>query len=212
VHTGVWLAASHDTEAWVQLRFDQERAGAGLRLHAVPTVAAGYSVNPAPWFPRFNTELEVGRRLDVDADRVGRGALWMAEVQLRGSMPSLWNDGKEWGWESSQRINQGHINANSGGGNHRAFTDTAAQWLGVLHFDARNSLRAVWQGTQYRRAADSQAGLRADATQSHTTSFVFQHRFGLGRSLSLGASHQASRPGSQASSEAFAKLSYELNR
>jgi hypothetical protein len=206
VHAGVWLAASHNTEAWVQLRFDAERAAAGLRLHSVPTVATGYGVNPAPWFPRLNLELEVGKRLDVEADRVGQGAVWMAEVQLRGSMAN------GWGWESTQRVNQGFINADSGAGNRRSLTDTAAQWLGVLHFNARNSLRAVWQGTYYRRAADPQAGLDADAAQSHTTSVVFQHRFGLGRSLSVGASRQTVRPGSQESTEAFAKLSYELDR
>jgi Domain of unknown function (DUF5916) len=206
VHTGLWLAASRNTEAWMQLRFDSERASAGLRLHSVPTVAAGYSVNPAPWFPRLNTELEIGRRLDVEADRVGPGAVWMAEVQLRGSTPN------GWGWESTQRVNQGFINTDSGAGGRRSLTDTAAQWLGVLHFDARNSLRAVWQATHYRRLADAQAGLDAYAVQSHTGSVVFQRRFGLGRSLSLGASRQTVRPGSQESTEAFAKLSYELDR
>ncbi len=210
VHTGVWLAASHNTEAWVQLRFDAERAGAGRRLHSVPTVASGYGVNPAPWFPRLNLELEMGKRLDVEADRVGQGAVWMAEVQLRGSMAN------GWGWESTQKVNQGFVNADAGSNANdrglRSLTDTAAQWLGVLHFDARNSLRAVWQGSHYRRAADPQAGLAADASQSHTTSLVFQHRFGLGRSLSLGASRQTSRPGQQESTEAFAKLSYELDR
>ncbi len=210
VHTGVWLVASHNTEAWVQLRFDAERAGAGLRLHDVPTVATGYSVNPTPWFPRFNTEVEVGQRLDVEANRVGKGAVWMAEVQLRGSMPSFW--GQDWGWESTQRINQGFIDAHSDAGSRRSLTDTAAQWLGVLHFDARNSLRAVWQGTHYRRVADIPAGLSAYASQSHTTSVVFQHRFGLGRSLSLGASRQTVRPGQQEATEAFVKLSYELDR
>jgi hypothetical protein len=208
VHTGIWWAASRNTEAWVQLRFDSERAGAGLRLHAVPTVASGYSVNPAPWFPRFNTEVEVGQRLDVEADRVGKGAVWMAEIQLRGEFPSFWGAG--WGWESTQRVDQGFINANATG--RRSLTDTAAQWLGVLHFDARNSLRAVWQGTHYRRTADAQAGLTAYASQSHTASLVFQHRFGLGRSLSLGASRQTVRPGQEESTEAFAKLSYELDR
>jgi hypothetical protein len=205
-HAGLWLAASRNTEAWAQLRFDSERAGAGLRLHDVPTVAMGYSVNPTPWFPRLNTELEMGRRLDVQADRVGRGAVWMAEIQLRGSTPTF--GGTRWGWESTQRINQGFINVNS----QRSLTDTAAQWLGVLHFDARNSLRAVWQGTHYRRSADGPAGLNAEASQSHTTSLVFQRRFGVGRSLSLGASRQTSRPGQQESTEAFAKWSHELDR
>ena len=41
----------------------------------MPVVAAGNSVNPALWFARLNTEFEMGQRLDVDAERVGRGTL-----------------------------------------------------------------------------------------------------------------------------------------
>ena len=224
IHTGLWLVAARNTEAWVQMRIDAERAGSGLKLHPVPTVASGYSVNPAPWFPRLNAELEVGQRLDVEADRVGRGAVWMAEIQLRGGMPNPLSTSKEMskniGWEITQRINQGFINGSSVNPNslnakRRALTDTAVQWLGMLHFNANNSLRVVWQGTHYRRSGDTLASLVDADSRSRTTSAVFQHRFGLGRSLSLGASQQtsqASRTGQQRSAEAFAKLSYELDR
>ena len=203
IHPGVWLVASRNTEAWAQLRFDAERAANGRRLHALRSVATSYGVNPAAWFTRLVTELEVGERLDVDADRVGRGAVWLVEAKLRTGTPG------GWGLESEQRIAQGFINAPDG---RRALTDTAVQWLGVLHFSARDTLRVVWQGTRYQRAADASANLTAFSGRSQVTSLVFQRRFGIGRSLSLGASRQTARPGVQRDSEAFAKLSFELDR
>ncbi len=203
LHPGVWLVASRNTEASAQLRFDAERAANGRRLHALRSVAASYGVNPAARFTRLVTELEVGERLDVEADRVGRGAVWLVDAKLRASTPG------GWGVESEQRIAQGFINAPDG---RRALTDTAAQWLGVLHLSARDALRVVWQGTRYQRAADAALNLAAFSGRSNTTSLVFQRRFGIGRSLSFGASRQSARPGLQRDSEAFAKLSFELDR
>ena len=203
LHPGIWLVASRNTEAWAQVRFDAERAGSGRRLHALRSVAGSYGVNPAAWLTRLVTELEVGERLDVAADRVGRGAVWLVDAKLRTSTPG------GWGLESEQRIAQGFIDRPDG---RRALTDTAVQWLGVLHFSPRDALRVVWQGTRYRRTADASANLAAFNGRSQTTSLVFQHRFGIGRSLSLGASRQTARPGMQRDSEAFAKLSFELDR
>ena len=203
LHPGIWLVASRNTEAWAQVRFDAERAGSGRRLHALRSVAGSYGVNPAAWFTRLVTELEVGERLDVAADRIGRGAVWLVDAKLRTSTPG------GWGLESEQRIAQGFIDGPDG---RRALTDTAVQWLGVLHFSPRDALRVVWQGTRYQRTADASADLAAFNGRSQTTSLVFQHRFGIGRSLSLGASRQTARPGMQRDSEAFAKLSFELDR
>ncbi len=203
IHPGIWMVAARNTEASVQLRFDAERAGSGRRLHTVRSVAANHGVNPAPWFTRLTTELEVGERLDVEADRVGRGAVWLIEAKLRASTPG------GWGLESEQRVAQGFIDSPDG---RRALTDTAVQWLGVLHFNARDALRIVWQGTRYERAADAKVNLAAFSERGQTTSVVFQHRFGIGRSLSVGASRQTARPGAQRDSEAFAKLSFELDR
>lgn len=54
--------------------------------------------------------------------------------------------------EPGQRVAQGFINVPDGC---RALTDTAAQWLYMLHFSACDALRVVWQGTRYQRAADA---------------------------------------------------------
>ena len=162
-------------------------------------MATNDGVNPAAWFTRLVTELEAGERLDLQADRVGRGAVWLVDAKLRASTPG------GGGLESEQRIAQGFINAPHG---RRALTDTAAQWLGVLHFSARDALRVVWQGTRYQRAAEASLNLAAFSGRSNTTSLVFQRRFGIGRSLSFGASRQSARPGLQRDREAFARLSF----
>lgn len=166
-------------------------------------MATNYGVNPAAWFTRLVTELEVGERLDLQADRVGRGAVWLVDAKLRASTPG----GRD--LESEQRIAQGFVDAPDG---RRALTDTAAQWLGVLHFSARDALRVVWQGTHYQRGADAALNPAVFSGRSTTASLVFQRLFGIGRSLSLGASRQSARSSLQRDSEAFAKLSFELYR
>ena len=92
----------------------------------------------------------------------------------------------------------------------RALTDTNAQWLGVVHFSARDSLRAVWQGTRYRREADALAAIAADHASGRTVSLVFQHRVGLGKSLAIGASAQRNQPGSERRDEVFVKAAYAI--
>lgn len=203
IHPGLWLAASRNTEAWVNLKLDSERALAGGRLHSTRGLAGAFAFNPAPWFPRFNVEAEWGQRLDVVADRVGRGAMLLLEVSLRSALPN------QWGVESQQRFQQSFINAPDG---RRALTESTARWLGVLHFSAMDSLRLVWQATRFDRVADASVALAAVAEQSATTSLIFQHRVGVGQSVSVGASHQSARPGLSRDTEVFAKLSFELYR
>jgi hypothetical protein len=203
IHPGLWMAAARNTEAWVQWRFDAERARAGGRLHSTHGPAGAWAFNPAPWFPRFNVEFEAGRRLDVDADRVGRGAMLLLEANLRGALPN------GWGVESQQRFQQSFVDAPAGG---RALTETNARWLGVLHFSARDALRVVWQGSRLKRAADAGVPLDAADERTATTSVVFQHRVGVGRSISVGGSRQSEQPGRRRDAELFAKLSFDLER
>ncbi len=204
IHPGLWWAAALNTEAWLQLHLNAERAkpaSAGGRLHPSRSLALGYGVNPAPWFTRFNAELEVGERLDVEADRVGRGAVWLFEAKLRAGLPN------GWGLESEQRVQQGFIQGRDG---QRALTDTAAQWLGVLHLSARDSLRVLWQRSRLARAEDTTAAVPANASRETVASLVAQRRFGVGRVLSAGLSRQSRQPPRALETELFIKASFEL--
>ncbi len=204
-HAGIWLAASRNTEAWVHAQFDAERARSDTPLRSVPAIAASYSVNPVPWLTKLHVESTVGRRLDVEADRVGRGSELLLELNLRAPLGALW-------LESEQRLEQNRIAAPDG---RRALTDTALQWLLVLHLDARDSLRAVWQGTRFVRPGTGESVPAADL-RGQTTSLVFLRRFGLGRNLSMGLSRQTGRPAPgqarQVENELFAKVSFEFGQ
>lgn len=203
VHPGIWLIAARNTEAWAQLQFDAERARADSPLRALRAVAAGYSVNPAPWLTRLNIEGSVGRKLDVEADRVGRGHQLLVELNLRAPLGP-------WGLESEHRLERNAVAAPDG---RRALADTALQWLGVLHFDARDSLRAVWQSTRFVRYGTGEAAAPADG-RVRVASLVFMRRVGPGRSFAMGLSRQSEQPAPGAAvqweREAFAKLSFEL--
>lgn len=203
VHPGIWLIAARNTEAWVQLQFDAERARSDSALRSLRAVAAGYSANPAPWLTRVNIEGNVGHKLDVETDRVGRGHQLLLELNLRAPLGP-------WGLESEHRLERNAIDAPDG---RRALADTALQWLGVLHLDARDSVRAVWQSTRFVRYGTGEAIAPADE-RGHVASLVFMRRVGPGRSFALGLSRQSTRPAPGVAStwerEAFAKLSFEL--
>lgn len=204
-HAGIWLVASRNTEAWVHAQVDAERARSDTPLRSVPALAASYSVNPVPWLTKLHVEGTIGRRLDVEADRIGRGSELLLELNLRAPLGAFW-------LESEQRLEQNRIAAPDG---RRALTDTALQWLLVLHLDARDSLRAVWQGTRFVRPGTGESVPAADL-RGQTTSLVFLRRFGLGRNLSMGLSRQTGRvaPGQarQVENELFAKASFEFGQ
>jgi len=202
-HPGIWLIAARNTEAWLQLQLDAERARRDTPLRDMPSVAASYSVNPAPWLTKLHLEAQRGRKLDIEADRVGRSHRLLAELNLRAPLGPWW-------LESEQRAERTAIAAPDG---RRALADTALQWLAVLHFDARDSLRAIWQGTRFVRYGSGEA-LPAEDARGRTTSVVFLRRFGVGRSLSVGFSRQSERPQPGVprglERELFAKLSVEF--
>ena len=110
------------------------------------------------------------------------------------------------GVESEQKVQHAQIERNG----RRVLTDSAARWLGVLHLSAHDSLRAVWQASRYRREADSVVGIPAARVDARSVSLVFQHRVGLGRNLSVGATRARSDPGGLRNDEVFVKVAFVL--
>jgi hypothetical protein len=168
-------------------------------LHRTHGVATQFGINPAPWFTRATVELKAGERVDVEADRVGRGADGFVEAILRGSIGG-------WGVESEQKLQHALIERDG----RRVLSDSAARWLGVLHLTARDSLRAVWQASRYRRLADPVLSIAAAREGMRTLSIVFQHRVGLGRNLSLGVTRASFEPTRQRKDELFFKAALAL--
>lgn len=198
-HPGVWFAGPLNAEGWIQLRLDAERVRPGGALHPVRGVGAQLGLNPAPWVPRVTAELNVGERVDVQADRVGRGADGFIEATVRGAVGRF-------GVESEHKLQHNVIRR----GGRQVLADSAARWLGVLHFSARDSLRAVWQGSWLRREADAALGFAALREDTRTASLVFQHRVGLGRNISVGATRATTQPGDERRDEIFFKAAFAL--
>jgi hypothetical protein len=144
-------------------------------------------------------ELNVGQRVDVEADRPGQGADGFVEATLRGSIAGV-------GVESEQKVQAAVVHRDG----QRVLSDSAARWLGVVHLSARDSVRVVWQAARYRRAADSALGIGAAHDDARALSLVFQHRVGLGRNVSVGATRARIEPGSQRKDEVFFKAALAL--
>jgi hypothetical protein len=199
LHPGVWFVGPRNSEGWAQLRLDAERSRPGGRLHPTRGVGAQLGWNPAPWFTRLTMEVGAGERVDVEADRLGRGADGSIEAILRGQIGGF-------GVESEQKLQAAFIDRDG----QRVLTDSAARWLGVLHLSARDSLRVVWQAERYRRAADVALAVAAARDDTRTLSLVFQHRVGLGRSISVGATRAKTQPGNERKDEIFFKAALAL--
>jgi hypothetical protein len=198
-HPGIWFAGPLNSEGWMHLKFDAERARPGGRLHRARGLGAQLGLNPAPWFTRLTAEINLGERVDVEADRPGRGADGFVEAILRGSIAGF-------GVESEHKLQAAFVEHRG----RRVVTDSAARWLGVLHLSARDSLRAVWQASRYRFAADAASALAAAREDTRTLSLVFQHRVGLGRNVSVGATRATVEPGRQRKDEVFVKAALVL--
>ncbi|MFN3302631.1 MAG: DUF5916 domain-containing protein [Roseateles sp.] len=194
---GFWFAAARNTGVWGHVGLDRHRAKSGGRLHGTRTLLLGLESNPGELLSFVSAEVEWGRRLDVDADRVGTGLQAQLEARLRTPLPAgLW-------LEFEQRLGLGWVDAPDG---RRAFTDRSAQSLLVLHLSPRDSLRVIHQQTRFTRRADAAAGLDAEDGRERQLALMFQHRIGLSRVFSLGHNRASERPGLARQRELFAKL------
>lgn len=196
VQPGFWFAAARNTGVWGHIGLDSHRARSGGRLHPTRTLLLGFESNPGELLNFINAEVEWGRRLDVEADRVGLGAQAQMQAQMRTPLSGGW-------WlELDQRFGLGWVDGPDG---RRAFTDRSAQSLVVLHLSPRDSLRLIHQHTRFTRRADVSAGLAGQANTGRVLSLMFQHRVGIARVVSVGLNRGREQPGAVRSSEVFAK-------
>ena len=196
VQPGFWFAAARNTGVWGYVGLDSHRARSGGRLHPTRTLLLGIESNPGELLSYVDAEVEWGRRLDFDADRVGLGAQGQFRAQMRTPLPGGW-------WlEYEQRLGLGWVDGPDG---RRAFTDRSAQSLVVLHLGPRDSLRLIHQRTHYSRRDAPAAGLAAQHDVGRVLSLVFQHRVGLNRIVSVGLNRAREQPGAVRADEVFAK-------
>lgn len=196
VQPGFWVAAARNTAVWGHIGLDSHRASSGGRLHPTRTLLLGFESNPGETLSYVNGEVEWGRRLDFDADRVGLGAQGQVEAQWRLPLRAgLW-------LELELRLGLGWVDGPDG---RRAFTDRSTQGLAVLHLGPRDSLRLIHQRTHFSRRGDPAGGLAPQDDAGRVLSLMFQHRVGLNRVVSLGLNRARLQPGALLADEVFAK-------
>ncbi|MES2324083.1 MAG: carbohydrate binding family 9 domain-containing protein [Pseudomonadota bacterium] len=88
VHPGFWMFGPRQTRIWAEYGVADRQRGHSLgKLHDVPALHMGIETRPAPWISLLETEVSLGKRLDVEADRVGQGGDVVAILKLRFALP-----------------------------------------------------------------------------------------------------------------------------
>ncbi|HSI59045.1 MAG TPA: DUF5916 domain-containing protein [Ideonella sp.] len=196
---GFWVQGPLRSELWMELGFDRQRARTRGQLHPVPALHLGFEGAPLPWLTRVTGEFSLGRLLDVDADRVGRGAnLWL-EMQTRFPLPRGWSLESDHAWTGTW------VRGSDG---RSAFTEGSWRWLAVLHVSARDSLRLIAQNTRDFRRSDALAGLESYADRQRHRSLMFRREWGYGRSWSVGLVREREDPLRDRYEELFLKLQW----
>lgn len=181
---GIWFRGPRQLNFWANLGFDQQRANRLGQLHDTRALHFGVESSPLPWLPKLNAEVTLGRQLDVDADRVGRGGNVTLDLGWRRALPN------GWAMELDQRWNRAWVQGTLG---QPAFTDTGWRVLAMLHFTPADSLRLLAQNTAGERRDDGVTALQPWAEKQSHRSLLYRHLWRHGRSISVGYSRDRTR-------------------
>jgi hypothetical protein len=174
---GFWFSAAHRSDLWLNYGFDHQRARRGGVLHPVPAWHMGFVTSPWPWLVMLNGELTLGRQLDAEADRVGRGGNVWFEAQTRWALPA------QMSLESDHRWARAWVRSPSGG---PGFVEASWRWLATLHLDHRQMMRLTLQRMISGRTEDLSAGLSRFHDERKHVSLVWQYRLQDHQSVALG--------------------------
>ena len=198
---GLWFRGPRQLDFWANLGFDQQRANREGRLHNTPALHVGFASSPLPWLSKVNAEVTLGRQLDVDADRVGRGGNITIDTGMRFALAHGWSV------ELDQRINRAWVQGTLG---QPAFADNGWRSLAMLHLSARDSLRLLAQNTRAARRDDGVSGLEPWADKQMHRSLLYRHLWRHGRSLSAGFTHDRQQPPSVLNKAVTVKFQWEV--
>lgn len=201
VRPGVWMFGPRQTRLWAEYGFDRQRGVNAGKLHDVSALHFGVDTRPTSWISSLGTEMSLGRRLDVEADRAARGGELLGTLKLRFKLPFGWAS------ELDHRINRTWVNGADG---RAAFSDTGWRWLGMLHFTPRDSVRLLAQNTAFARRPDTLAELEAFAERQVHRSLLYRHLWRHGRSLSLAWTADRSRNPDLLEKSVTAKFQWEM--
>ncbi len=195
---GIYTFGASNLEWWVEwhpqsfVRLDPQAPL--LREHYV---LSGLVVTPATWFPLLDTRLSVGRLVDAVAEEVRPGLHWNTSMKLRPLRALELEPSLSLAWLRHE--------------GRQAYRESAARVLAVWHFDARNTLRLIWQrGVLDRRA---EPDVQAERNTDRVVSLTYAWRRSSGTVFYLGATRSGSSSlgGSARANEVFAKLQFDFD-
>lgn len=206
-NAGIRWSLPRATTVWTEVRINNLIAVSetgGLRKRE--QLFVGIESNPFPWWAKLFSEIAWGDRLDVANNRIGKGAFFTFQANLRPHPRA----------EVEYRIDNDHIDSREPvEGSKRIIQQRIQQLLTVWHFTARDSVRTIWQDTRFKRAPSLWQAAVAPADDSATLSVVYGHRRGIGTSFYLGATFSRERvPGlgfKRYQAEVFAKASWTFD-
>jgi hypothetical protein len=184
-NAGLRFSLPRATTVWTEVRLNNlvaVREGGGLRKRE--QLYLGIESNPFPWWAKLYSELAYGDRVDVANNRVGRGAFFTFQANLRPHPRA----------EVEYRIDNDTIDSlDAVAGSKRIITQRAQQLLALWHFSARDSVRTIWQSAGSRRAPSLWEFPVSSRDDSATISVVYGHRRGIGTSFYVGATFGRNR-------------------
>ncbi len=198
---GIWLFGPRQTRLFVDLGFDQQRAHPLGRLHDTPALHFGFGSSPFSWLSKAEGEFTVGRQLDVEADRVGRGGDAMLTLGTRWALP------RGWAMELDQRWNRAWVRGAAG---HKGFSDSGWRTLAMLHMTPQDSLRLIVQNTAAARYDGGADAPDPWAERGNHRSLLYRHLWRHGRSMSLGYARDGEKYPYAASAALTLKFQWEL--
>ena len=206
-NVGMRWSLPRATTVWTEVRINNlvsvsEEGGIRKR----DQLYAGIESNPFPWWAKLFSEIAWGDRLDVFNNRIGKGAFFTFQANLRPHPRA----------EVEYRIDNDTIDAYEAvEGSRRIITQRVQQLLTVWHFSARDSVRTIWQDTRFKRAPSLWAFPVSSAEDSATLSVVYGHRRGIGTSFYVGATFSRERDHDsgfkRTQAEVFAKASWSFD-
>ena len=194
---GVWMNGPHNFEWQFGWHADaQLRTAPGAPLLHQNFWRTELTVTPASWIPFLRLNGRIGRVADVQANAVRPGGDFnlslttrpLAQLEFEPSLAMAW----------VQRAG------------HDTYRETAAQVLGVWHFNAQQTLRAIVQRTSIDRQAEP--GINAYADRGTVGSLTWAWRRSSGTTLFVGASRSRQGLGLPSrSNEVFVKLQADVD-
>lgn len=170
---GTWMLGPAGTEFLLFRQFEEQRTRAGGALHRPRSWFFVLDTHPGARLTYLNLEGTVGERVDVDADRLGRGHQLSSALAWR---QPLGSGGRN--LEFEQRLGHGHVRSSSG-----RLDERTLQTKLLLHWNRTQALRLIWQQQRLQREGEAE-------TRHRVGTLTWLQREGALKGWSVGAQWQ----------------------